>query len=165
MSERIYYRVNEDSPVMAVIRDVRAIDDEFRKAAKGLQEEHPGCEVCTSGRQAFSGIKFPGKPPVGWRQGKEHAYPDRRTKAGREIAKRFESLPHGVDSWRFSGMLSKALGGQWEYWGDGHVYFPTLEKVGGEYVISVPAASKITPPGCTELRMSEYCNMREAAAA
>lgn len=169
MSDRIYYKVWANSPVMAVIQQAEAIIRRFRKAMDALEAEfaaeYPGSSVWVWNYCQFVGITFPGKLPPGWRQGREYAVPDMRIKAGRALAARLKDLPKGIEARKFSAMLSSALGEAYTAWNvdDRCTVMWTVYEHWGKngYILSVPAACRVTPPGCRELKMSEYWKIRE----
>ena len=76
------------------------------------------------------------------------------------------ALPQGVAAATFSGMLDEAFNGDsknsYTVW-DGLVSWTVYEKLGDQYLLSVPTACKVSPPGCRELKMSEYWKLREEA--
>lgn len=162
MTTRTYYLVTPDSPVMGVIKQAQETVRTFKQAIKEVAEEFGGT-AWTSGGVYFRGMSFFGEIPSGWRRMKDFAVPDTRTKAGKELAKRFRALPQGVDGMRFSSMLGRDLGGEYTYWGDGHVYFTVYEVWNGTYILSVPSQCEVTLPDCTKLKVSEYWQIREAA--
>lgn len=168
MKERIYYRITPDSPVMAVIEEAQEKNRVFMRAAKELQVEFRGSRVRISEAwsQWVSGIQFEGEIPDGWRvrKGENFARPNKRTKAGRDAAERLKKLPHGVCAAAFTDMLEDAFKTAYTHHGEGHIAWTAYEKYGDVYVLSVPLGCNVTPPpGCIELKMSEYWSLREKA--
>jgi hypothetical protein len=171
VSERIYYLVGDGSPVMEVIQQAISIEKRYHTAIRALQGEFPGCEVWVNSWHEVTGIGFKGPVPAGWRKLKTHWVPDRRTIAGKRVAARLDSLPKGVSAMRFSSMLSgemyrrKLISAKHEFThhGDGQISFSIFEKYGNSYVLSVPLGCKLPAmPGCTELKMSEYWQIKES---
>jgi len=169
MADRIYFLVGADSPVLEVIDAALALDRVYQKAVWAFAREF-GCEkiyVTQQWQVRLLGLAFEGDIPPGWRLNARKGYstPDSRTKEGKEIGVRMKALPHGVSAQRFSSMLDEKIGQpkkSYTHWEDG-VSWTVFEKHGSQYVLSVPAASKVSPPGCRELKMSEYWKIREAA--
>lgn len=164
MSDRVYWRIAKKSPVMKVITEALAIQNVFQKAMKTLKEEFKASGIMAIDNAAFSGLLFDEAPIPGmWRKVKGKFVADYRTKAGRELRTRLESLPQGVDARRFSNMLGRALKLDFEYFADHCVMWTVYEHHGDAYVLSVPLGLGIKAiPGCKELKMSEYWKLREA---
>ena len=164
MERRVYFRIDIDSPVMEVIKDAEAKQREFLASMDTLKREF-GAEVWTWENAQFCGLQFArGTPlPDGWRltEKREYAIPNQRTKRGKELAKRFKDLPRGVDAWRFSLLLESKFEIDYTYHADRMLMFTVYEKYGETYVLSVPVGCLVTPPGCTELKMSEYWELVE----
>ena len=155
-----YYTVSDGSPVMTVIREFEQKYREFRDAVEAMRVKHGAKEAFTYGRRGFAGLKFEGETPKGWRKRNDGiCVPDSRCKAGKQIKKEVRNMPSGWDAWTFSS----ALGEGFIYFGDGAAWFSAAMKFGDKYVLRVPSASKVVPEGCTELKMSEYWALREAA--
>jgi hypothetical protein len=164
--DRKYYRVHPDSPVMAVLKRATEQQRVFIDAMKALDAEFGG-STWTTNNARFAGIQFPGEPPHGWRKLKDRKYavPNKRIKAGRDLDWRFHALPIGVDAWIFAGMLQKEFGRKFEHWGDGVIALPSAQKFGDVQVLGVPLPVAGEIPGCEELKMSEYWQLREAAGS
>ncbi|HWR52942.1 MAG TPA: hypothetical protein VN428_17660 [Bryobacteraceae bacterium] len=158
--QRTHFLVGEGSPVLTVIEQASERLQVFSDAVKNLKAEFGG-DVWSADNSQFLGIAFPGELPRGWRQSRQYAVPDKRIKAGRELAKRFASFPVGVNARIFSGMLSRELKQEFEYFGGGVIAWTGCEKYGDTYILSVPAELPTKPPGCRELKMSEYWRIRE----
>jgi hypothetical protein len=165
-SDRRYYRIEADSPVLEVIRRAFEKQREHSKAMDALREELGVKEIWVGGLlREFAGVTFPGKLPVGWRKGKTCAVPDKRVKAGRDLAERFNKLPPGISAMSFSGMLDEFdQPGSYSDWDcDSSIQFTTYERHGDVHVLLVPSTRTVTPPGCTLLKTSEYWQIRESA--
>ena len=162
--ERCYYRIQPDSPVMAVIQQALEKQREFRTAVEGLQKELPGAVVWTQNSTIVCGAQFTGDLPPGWRQGpKRYAVPNKRTSEGRALDRRLKALPRGVDAMAFATLMTANLSGLYEYYGDDRIAWTTYQKYGDVYILSVPVGCKVHPPACDELKMSEYWAIREQA--
>lgn len=159
MSERNYYLVDKDSPVMGVIEKAVGYQRAFHGFLESLKKEFGACDVMTYSHARLAGLVFDGEIPNGWRQkaGEKFCVPDARSKTGREIKKR--TYPIGVDAWRFSDMLGRG----YSPYAEGHVYLTTYERYGDTYVLSVPVQCEVEPEGCTLLKMSEYWRIVEDA--
>jgi hypothetical protein len=173
---RAYWLVEPGSPVLEVITAALDKSRAFHKAVDDLAAEFGTDKsyTTTNWQVRFLGLAFDGTPPEGWRANKKKPYatPDTRTKLGREIAKRVNALPPGVAAATFSAMLNDTLGpaetvtgnNSCISWGDDcSISWTGFEKIGSQYVLSVPAACKVSPPGCRELKMSEYWRLKEEA--
>jgi hypothetical protein len=171
VSDRIYYRVHLDSPVVAVIQAAEVKEKVFAAACNEIREQFPGGIVWTSTSfwKRVEGIQFPGDPPPGWivrksRDGHYFARPGKRTAEGRAAAKWLAELPHGVCAASFSDMMTAVIKAEYTHRDDDcRISWTVFEKHGDVYILSVPAACEAKPPGCTELLMSEYYRIREAA--
>jgi hypothetical protein len=163
--ERIFYLVEPDSPVMNVIE--RAVEKQraFQKALRAYQTEIGAKSIWTTNESRFAGAVFEDEPPAGWRRLQKYCVPDKRTKAGKVVAVRVSSLPRGVDAWGFSNMLTAALKAEYTHHASGYITWTVYEQYGKTYVLSVPLGLKCTPPGCRELKMSEYWQLREKEGA
>ncbi len=163
-----HYLVSPESPVMKVIEEAKAVVRAFREGVEAFRKELPegsrvrGVEDCY-----VSGVNFPGgEHPYGWRyNSRRHcAVPNQRIKAGKLIQQRIDAIPRGLGAFEFERMLGRVLGRDCVYDDERHHWWSCgFEKIGEDYVLSAPAALNLAPPGCTELRMSEYWRMREAA--
>jgi hypothetical protein len=165
---RTYFSVGRASPVMKVIQEAIETERAHKKAVWAFADEFgaPRIHRTTNWSIQLRGLLFDGEPPKGWRVNvrKKCATPDERTKAGREIAKRMRALPVGVSAATFSSMLDEVLPlSSHTHWGDDTVSWSTFEQYGSKFVLSVPTACGISPPGCRELKMSEYWKIREGA--
>jgi hypothetical protein len=165
-NERRYFKVLAGSPVLAAISEAETVKKTFTAAVDALRKEYPATEVWTGGA-SIVGLKFKTEqPPIGWRLlARGYCAPDKRIKAGREIAKKFAQLPRDVDAWVFSGILNRACKADLTYWGDGHVYLPSAEKRGDTWIIGVSKRCKDAPPKCRELKMSQLWAIRERDVA
>ena len=117
--------------------------------------------------------------PHGWRyvhtsaDGNLFLAPNKRTKAGKNLALQMEELPPVPHS----SHVSDAFGaGAFDFIENGRIGRCWLhsEKVGEEYILSVPVSNysftdeppkQFTPPEATELKLSEYHALKEAQAA
>jgi hypothetical protein len=169
MSDRTYYLVLPNSPVLSVIAAANERHKAFRLACEAFAGEFGAKRWYTtqSWDMRFLGLAFEGEPAEGWRQNKRKVYsiPDSRTKLGKEIKKRMDALPRGVAAATFSNRLSEALPAKHGYthWGDGSVSWASFERIGDQYLLSVPTGCKADPPGCRELKTSEYWQLIESA--
>ena len=167
--DRIYYRVEPDSPVMAVIQKAYGSHRAFTRAMTALRKEIKASEVWITGGIQFCGARFSGELPPGWRMNAKYAVPDKRNKIGKELSRKIESLPRAMDSWDFSHAMNKEFPANEKgnsgffHWGDGQVSFTSWGKYGDAYVLSVPAGCRVNLEGCTELKMSEYWQLKESA--
>jgi hypothetical protein len=164
MSTRTYFRVDAESPVMRVVEDAESRGAAFADHCRSFEREYPGVKVWTWDNARMSGLEFPegGALPDGWRFSVKRGYavPDQRTKDGRALKKRMDSVV-GVDAMTFSQMLSRALSAQFECHVPGRIMWTVYERHGDAVVLSVPLACNPELPGCTELKMSEYWKLRE----
>lgn len=161
-TDRAYFLVGADSPVMDVVRKHEGLYRHFQKSIAEFQAKHQAQGSFTYGQRSLAGLRFDNELPKGWKLRKDGcAVPDTRCNAGRELKKEFDAVPRGYDSWA----LSDDLGKEYSYWGDGKVYWSTVGKFGEQYVLSVPARCRVAPQGCTELKMSEYWKIREESGA
>jgi hypothetical protein len=158
--DRTHFLISEDSHTMQVVLKHQAKFKEFAEAIEAFRKKH-GAELALAyGNRSFAGLQFSGEIPKGWRKRQDGTcVPDSRCREGREIKKEVIKLPSGFDPWTFSS----ELGESYLHFTDGHVYFSTFANCGGKYVLSVPAACRVEPEGCTELKMSEYWKIREEA--
>lgn len=168
ISERSYWLIRKSSPVMKVIGEALSQQRVFEKAMNAIKVEFDASDLLVWKGWAgttFSGLVFKGAAPDGWRKSKACFKPDGRRKEGRELIKRFDALPRGIEPPAFSSMLTKAMDIDFTFWGDGGVSWTIYEHHGASYILSVPASLKITAiPGCVELKMSDYWKLREKAA-
>lgn len=164
MSQRVYYSVTAYSPVMAVIQRALNAMRQFHQAADALQKELGAKTLWTRGNVRVCGAVFPGDLPEGWRQGPAYALPDKRSAAGKEWDRRLKSLPRGIDPMDFAAMMTTALNAEYAYHDveASRMCWTTFERYGEVYVLSVPAACRVNPPGCVELKMSEYWKLKES---
>lgn len=160
---RSYWLVREGGSTAAVIADARKQMRDFNAAVNGLQKEIGASAILTYGHLRFAAAQFPGDPPTGWRKCSEGYTPDKRSKTGRAIQKRIDSIPGGVDAWELSSMLSKALGGDYTHWGNDVVSLSSFETWDEKSILSIPEKCSVTPPDCERLKMSEYWAIRESA--
>lgn len=160
MSERKYFLIAEGSPVMAVIQACIEQQAAFYAAIKEVQGEYGATDVWSWENSRFAGLVFAGAPPEGWRRspGKAYCVPSLKTKAGREIKKRLDRLPTAADGFEISRMLG---GEEYTHWGDGMVYWSNFQVYGDKRILSVPVQCTVQPPGCVELKMSEYWQIVE----
>jgi len=157
-----YFLIAPESPVMLVVHEFEEKQRQFGEAIIGIRDKYGAKEVHAYGRRSFAGLKFDGNIPKGWRQRKDGiSVPDTRTKAGKEVREEVNAIPRGFDPWSFSSALGEAF----LHFGDGKVYFSTVGQFGDKYVLCVPAPCKVQPEGCTELKTSEYWQIREAETA
>jgi hypothetical protein len=164
MSDRKYFRVNP-GPVLDVIQDAIQQQNSFVAAMREPGEEFGGAafvDVWTYGSGSFYGILFKGELPEGWRQGKQYAVPNLKTKTGKALQARFRSLLTGVGGLDFSNMLHRATGGDYYEFSDGLCRWTIFEKHGDAYVLSVPVKCDVQPPSCDPLKMSDYWAIRES---
>ena len=169
MSDRIYWLVEAESPVLAVIEEANRQHRAYWAAARAFAKEF-GTNRCMefSGWQVYlGGLVFDGEPPEGWRlkPGKKYCVPD-RTKVGRAIGERMRALPKDAS---FSDLMNSRLCPQknrcdgYICFGPQTVSFTDFERIGESYVLSTPARCTLIPPGCKELKVSEYYKLREDA--
>lgn len=155
---------------MTVIRDAEQKHVAYKKAIWKFADDFGSKQIMTTTawQVHLLGLVFPEKPPDGWRldQRKGYCVPALKSPEGRVIAERMKALPMGLSACKFSAMMdesTKAKGRSYSVWEGNGVSWTAFEKIGNRYVLSVPAACKISPPGCKELRMSEYWKLREKA--
>ena len=170
MADRTYFRVSETSPVREVINAANEIHKQFHDACGAFAAEFGAKKWYTtqSWHVFMLGLVFEGKIPDGWRIKKNKAYAtaDTKTKAGKEIKKKLDELPHGVSGAWISDELNKKIPNKpegYSHWGAATVSWSSFELVGKLYILSVPSVCKASPPGCRELKMSEYWKIREKA--
>lgn len=163
MSERKYYLIDKESPVMGVIQKAIAIQNQFIEWMGTLKEEYGASNCLTYGGGRFAGLVFNGEAPAGWRKKEDMWVPDKKLKAGREIAQRIAVGPKGMDPWRFGGMMGTELKADCTPYSHGTIYFTLYEKHGDRFILSVPEIAQVDPPGCTLLKMSEYWRIVEEA--
>lgn len=181
MSDRTHYSIREDSPVLKVIEAAIADHDAFRESARAFAREFGAARVMSSSSWTIQvlGLVFDGPPPKGWRNKKDHAVPDGKTKLGRDIKRRMRELPLGVSAMTFSSMLHEELGKKYggdgfTHWADNKVYWSCFERFETKrpgqsgYVVGIPTACRVGDgdiPGAEELKMSEYWALKEADEA
>lgn len=162
MSTR-YYLVGEDSPVMAVIQESVKKNAEFQAAMRELAKELGTPDIYIR-NQTFVGVGFKKAPPEGWRRTKNGYYvPNKRSAAGRLLAARFDALPSGVDSFRFSQMLHAATKASYMHCDGNRVMWAGYYKGDKGYVLAVPLGCKAAPPMCEEILPSQFLEMRKSA--
>lgn len=155
-----FFLVESDSPLMTVIGKHEQKWKAFSAAVEEFRIRHGADGAFTYGRHGFAGLQFKGDAPEGWRKRQDGmAVPNTRCKAGRALKKEIDALPHGFDAWTFSDELGEG----YTHWWDGKIYFSTVGQYGDKYVLRVPAPCQVKPDGCTELKTSEYWQIREAA--
>jgi len=162
-TEHNYWVVDSISPVMAVINEGIRLRKEFREACRTLEQKYPGAKIWAAENSRVVGIEFSNGVPDGWRDGKrkQYAVPNKKTKLGEEIASQLAQLPKALDAWTFSQRLNRNLKGDYTHWADDHVYFSYPEKIGEAWVLCIPIGCKVEPPGCRQIKTSEYWRMKE----
>lgn len=158
--DRTYFLIGTDSSVMHVVQKHMKRHKEFQSAIEAFKVKHGADSLYTYGNTSIAGLRFDRELPKGWKRRQDGmCVPDARCKLGKEIKLEMKELPHGFDHWTFSS----DLGESYLHFGGGQVHFSTLGQFGDKYVLGVPAACRVNPEGCTELKMSEYWQIREAA--
>lgn len=176
MADRTYFLIEPGSPVLDVIADAEEKQRAYYAAVEAFCAEFGTKKWCaTTNWQVFvRGLVFDGPPPRGWRENKTKGYsrPDLRTPEGRAIAPRMKALPQGVSAARFANMLDERLEAtsadpkrSYTAWEGMAVCWTGYETIGEQKVLCTPASSKVSPPGCRKLKMSEYWQLKEAADA
>jgi hypothetical protein len=157
--DRTHFLIGESSPTMQVVLKHEGQFKVFAESIEAFRKKHGAESALAYGNRSFAGLRFSGQVPKGWRQRQDGAFvPDSRCKDGRGIKKEVDALPRGFDAWTFSS----ELGESYLHFTDGNVHFSTFAKYGDQYVLSVPAVCRAVPEGCTELKMTEYWQIREA---
>jgi hypothetical protein len=128
MSDRTYFLVEPNSPVLAIIRAAEEKHQAYYKAAGEFAAEFGTDRWYATTNFSIHdvlGLAFEKGAPEGWRLNKKKGYstPDTRAKLGKDIAKRMRELPQGVAAATFSGMLDEAFKGEskqsYQVWGEG----------------------------------------------
>jgi len=103
----------------------------------------------------------PGAVPVGWRRHRDERnviVPDKRTKAGKEIARRLARLstPRAADLWTTVGASDDLAAGN-----DGRMYYVKCEavKFDSGWVIEVPKKQKLKHPELVEIPRHEFVRL------
>lgn len=166
MSERSYFLAHGESE--AKVRDFFERRTTAIREANDLAKSVGGtCAVFSS---YVSGVMFDGNAPEGWTHkgyttdGGKYWMPLRKSKAGKELAKRLTAIriPGAMD---LHGALSSE-GGYLAGSGTGFaLHWISAEIAKGKAIISVPAGMDFTPPESTPLKMSEYWAIKEGEAA
>ena len=119
MSDLTVYR-SRDPEVLAAYKAAWDAVDAYVKETDAVLAEAGVGDYQTWRQQGgwmighFSGIDIPEgqKPPQGWRMNRDYAVPDKRTKAGREVAQRLAAVRHPGDPRQaFIGMPSDVFTG------------------------------------------------------
>jgi hypothetical protein len=155
----IHYRVGVDSSVMKAINECRDQHARFFAAAEVFQTEHNARAFVIEERSRLCGLEFEGEAPEGWRTktGEAWCVPDTRTKTGRAIKREMAMLPEGDNPARFSDMLGR----EYTHDDDRYTAWSSFCIYDDAVILSVPAACKAKPEGCTELKMSEFYRITE----
>jgi hypothetical protein len=174
MSDHTYFLIEPGSPVLEVIAEAKEMHRAYLATVEAFAAEFGTKRwyATTKWQVYVLGLAFDGPPPRGWRENKSKGYsrPDLRTPEGRAIAPRMKALPNGVSASKFGSMLDErfeaiAADPQRSYtaWDGCAVSWTGYEILGEHTLLCVPAACKVSPPGCRGLKMSEYWQLKEAA--
>lgn len=157
--ERKYYLVKPEGKSMEAIMEWQKLSKEASKASYDLAKEYGADQVWQS-RESILGFHFKTHPGRWWKEVTDHDdiyCPDRRSTAGKTIAKRMESIRLPGNE-TFANIIGGGhfivRGNQW-----GRIGF---EIFGDKYVISLPIGdpeekdSSFVPPDTTPLKLSEY---------
>jgi len=165
MKEFAPYLVDSTSPVMEIIKQTKDKISAMRVALVEFSEQFPGSHVYATNTQ-FRGIVFCGDIPEGWRLDKSGKFyvPNRNTKAGVTAQKAIDALPKGIDGLGFSYALDRAFCRNNESFScfagqdaQSYLQWSGWEEHGDATILKVPLGATVSvPPGCTELKMSEY---------
>lgn len=159
--ERNYYLVDPNGKSMEAISEWQRMKIEAIDAAYTLAEEYGADSVWRAGERIV-GFHFSSHPGRWWKPVPDLEgvyYPDRRSTAGKTIAKRIGALRiPGVNT--FADIIG---GGHFICLSDGRVTSIGFKEIGGRYVISMPKCDAhvgneagFIPPDTTLLKPSEY---------
>lgn len=153
-----YYLVEKASPVMPVITQAVAERAMLQMAHEAYKNEINASAIIFQGGVAarFSHTTA----PKGWRwDHKLEAFvPNRGSKEGKAVLARIEALPKPVDIWTFSARLTEATGQEctFKVFENSITQWSAYGVFGDKIVLAVPSGCKITVPGLTELKASEF---------
>ena len=165
MSDRTYYIVPDDHPIMGQIKAYQQSHIGFQNACRDFAEKHSGRRDFWQTGDCFKGLQFDGEAPPGWghKQGdpKGCYTPYGKSEAAYALRKEINALPKGMSNWEFESYF-----GGYHVNQGGIVSFTSFEQVGDKVIVGVPARPKmpVVLEGCIELKMSEYYTLKAAAA-
>jgi hypothetical protein len=120
MSDPVVYRSRDPEVVQAWINATGSIDTYVQQTQRVLDayglagyQAYRHSSGWSPGR--FSGLAIPGgeKPPAGWRMNGRFAVPDKRVKAGKQVAAALDAVKHPGDPLlKLTGMLPDAESGR-----------------------------------------------------
>ena len=166
MSDTTHFLVPQDSPVMAVLNVQVAKRTACFEASSRLQTKYGATHTYFSPFGRVLGFALPdgAKLPEGWRWEPKFGgviVPDKRSKVGKQAAQELKELPQSISGWSLGDDLTEALGEEYVWRGDSRWLTPGYEKLGDTWVLTVPSKCRVSPPGCVELKMSEYYALKE----
>ncbi len=157
----IPYRVAPGETVETLIQQFQK-DREQTVAKRDALFKKYGAKNGWGSDRGLTALVFEGSPPAGWQNHKGIAHRPPKGTAGKEIRKELAaSTILGASD--FSNLV--ACGPTMGMSGGGFcIRYAFYQKLGETYVILVPDDNKSwSYPGCTEMKLSEYFALKEAA--
>ena len=167
--DRIYYRIEQNSPMMERIKILNDAHKKARKAAYDFCEKNGATANILKQGNRVSALHFENDPGDGWRlysrdnyfKGGDLYKPNLRTKLGRSINAEMKALSF-PDGFRNSDILQVPC-----VFSGRRIIFLQLEELAGVVVLGIPLDSKkkYEPlPGMIELKASELLELQAAEA-